>query len=45
MPEFTLPDAFSKFVIPDGDALLSWVPSVIEHAQYAAQFVTAMGIG
>ncbi|WP_157123093.1 hypothetical protein [Pandoraea oxalativorans] len=44
--EFTLPDELSKYVIPTGDTLVSWVPSIAEHAQYAAQYaVTLMGIG
>ncbi|WP_157112509.1 hypothetical protein [Pandoraea faecigallinarum] len=45
MAEFTLRDELGKFSLPTGDACTSFVPSVVEHAQYAAQYVAAMGIG
>ncbi|VVE85439.1 hypothetical protein [Pandoraea sputorum] len=44
--EVTLSDEISKFFIPTADALVSWAPGFVEHAQYAAQCaVTLMGMG
>ncbi|VVE59226.1 hypothetical protein [Pandoraea sputorum] len=37
MAEFTLRDELGKFLIPTGEALTSFVPSIVERAQYAAQ--------